>query len=141
MPCSTLFRSDRHCELDHRTAVAPSGLWVLWVVGDLGLANSASPSEATVPRNPQVPKGRRQLLRDPRRVRGSNKRCFITLIEDRHCELDHRTAVAPSGLWVLWVVGDLGLANSASPRLHAFAPSGHFCSADLVAAARAHRSP
>jgi hypothetical protein len=30
-----------------------------------------------------------------------------------------KAAVAPSGLWEMWGVGFLGLANGASPRLHA----------------------
>ncbi|HEX4962515.1 MAG TPA: hypothetical protein VF173_16895, partial [Thermoanaerobaculia bacterium] len=39
--------------------------------------------------------------------------------------IEHRTAVAPSGLWGFVDSGDPGLANSASPGLHSLAPSGH----------------
>jgi hypothetical protein len=38
--------------------------------------------------------------------------------------LQPKAAVAPSGLWRMWMCRFLGLAKSASPRLHAAAPSG-----------------
>ncbi len=37
----------------------------------------------------------------------------------------YQFAVTPSGLLGLWVIVNPGLANSASPGLHAIAPSGH----------------